>query len=139
MTEERKPLRLEPRTLPPGQVLAEETGAKANDKDEWEDHEPAERFSSLALGEKERTKLNLAPRTKPLELPVYQQNQKFDAAKTREKIERERKEKQEKQRKKEEKKRNILASAFASDSEDGSDSSDWGEQDAVFEGSDGEW
>ena len=142
VTEERKPLKLEPRTLPPGQVLAEENGAKANDKDEWEDHEPAERFSSLALGEKERTKLNLAPRTKPLELPVYQQNQKFDAAKTRERIERERKEKQEKQRKKEEKKRNILASAFASDSEDedsGSDSSDWGEQEAVFEGSDGEW
>lgn len=140
VTEERKPLKLEPRTLPPGQVLAEENGARAND--EWEDHEPAERFSSLALGEKERTKLNLAPRTKALELPAYQQNEKFDAAKTRERIDRERKEKQEKQRKKEEKKRNILASAFASDSEDedsGSDSSDWGEQDAVFEGSDGEW
>ena len=144
VTEERKPLKLEPRTIPPGQVLAEEAGAKASGKDDWEDHEPAERFSSLALGEKERTKLTLAPRTKPLELPPYQQNltKTYDVAKARERIEREKKEKLEKQRKKEEKKKNILASAFASDSEDeddGSDSSDWGEdQDAVFAGSDGE-
>ena len=147
VTEERKPLKLEPRTIPPGQVLAEESGTagtKASGKDDWEDHEPAERFSSLALGEKERIKLTLAPRTKPLELPPYQQNQTktYDVAKARERIEREKKEKLEKQRKKEEKKKNILASAFASDSEDednGSDSSDWGEeQDAVFEGSDGE-
>ena len=144
VTEERKPLKLEPRTIPPGQVLTEESGTKASGKDDWEDHEPAERVSSLTLGEKERTKLTLAPRTKPLELPPYQQNQTktYDVAKARERIEREKKEKLEKQRKKEEKKKNILASAFASDSEDednGSDSSDWGEeQDAVFEGSDGE-
>lgn len=157
VTEERKPLKLEPRSIPAGFVAASmsmppgamfdvsESTQRQEEGDGW-DNQPAERFSSL-LAERERTKLTLAPRTKPLELPAYQakDTKSYDIAKARERMERETKEKLEKQRKKEEKKNNILASAFASSSDEDSDnnsaaSSDWGdEQDAVFEGSDSEW
>eukprot|EP00562_Extubocellulus_spinifer_P032944 CAMPEP_0178694744 /NCGR_PEP_ID=MMETSP0699-20121125/8428_1 /TAXON_ID=265572 /ORGANISM="Extubocellulus spinifer, Strain CCMP396" /LENGTH=1093 /DNA_ID=CAMNT_0020340281 /DNA_START=64 /DNA_END=3345 /DNA_ORIENTATION=+ len=157
VTEERKPLKLEPRSVPAGFVAASmsmppgamfdvsESAQKQEEGDDW-DNQPAERFSSL-LAERERTKLTLAPRTKPLELPAYQgkDTKSYDIAKARERMERETKVKLEKQRKKEEKKKNILASAFASSSDENSDnnsaaSSDWGdEQAAVFDGSDSEW
>lgn len=156
---ERVPLKLEPRSVPPGYATASMSvppGAtfdardfttKMQEQEGGEDHQPASRFSSL-LGEKaERNKLALAPRTKPIELPVYQpkDTKAYDIAKARERMEREKKEKLEKQRKKEEKTKNILASAFASSSDEESDdnsaadSSDWGEeQDSVFEGNDDE-
>ena len=163
ITEQRKPLKLEPRSVPTGYVapsMAMPPGAMFDNSDNvttnnaqleeevGSDRQPAERFSSLLAERPERPKLSLAPRTKPLDLPAYQPDQKksYDIAKARERMEREKKEKLEKQRKEKEKAQNILASAFASDSSDDDSaansnaSSDWGEdQEAVFDGSDEEW
>ena len=153
--EDRVPLKLQPRTVPPDgpSVLAPPGGTfdmssgpglTANKTImQEEDHQPADRFSQLHT-EAERPKLNLAQRSIPRELPVFhgQQVQKgLNLAETRERMERKRRELVEKKRKEEEKAKNILAAAFASSDEEsvgGDDSSDWGEEAAVFEGSDDE-
>jgi hypothetical protein len=75
-TEQRAPLRLEPRSMvsgvtpPPGAMFDLDVDSSTVSKNDYVS-QPAPRFAPL-LAERERPKLVLQPRTKPLELPKYQ-------------------------------------------------------------------
>jgi hypothetical protein len=109
------------------------------------------RFDGLL--EKERPKLELAPRTVPLELPPFElQQQKeaaaaYDAAEDLKRQQERLEEKRRRKREAEERKKRLLEQVFASDDEeDGSksgeainDSDSWGDEpEALFTGSDDE-
>ena len=126
----RVPLKLSSRSIP-----FEAKPSMTIDKSTQEENpladESADRFSSL-LAEQERTKLNLHPRTKPLELPPFQ------PIKTVEVDEKRRKQEENKIMKKirdKERKQKVLEAAFASDNESSSSDSEWDIGDAVYSGS----
>ena len=153
-TEERAPLKLEPRSAsnvvpPPGamfdlqlDIAGIDIAATSNDKNLLSSlsREPAARFAPM-LAERERPVLKLDARTKPLELPQYQPQSTLSVNtaemsvnyKMRLNVNSDRK------RKDLEKKKKIVAAAFCSDSDDEDDSdSDWEVQEALVTASDNE-
>merc|ERR1719491_18171 len=100
--------------------------------------QPAPRFESVLAERDERTRLVLEPRTRPLELPPYQQ---LNMTELKASAEAKRKAIKERNSNLAEKKKSILASAFASDDEGeifctGSDEeSDWDVGEAMYAGS----
>lgn len=140
---ERVPLPLKPRSVNPS---SEERTASNNvspqprlvDSSGDETQSATGRFESLFTG-RERPKLTLAPRTRPLELPPFQPPalptkllgealQEKMAAKAR------------KEKAKHEKKKQILEAEFASSDEDADSdsSSEWEDEAPLYPGSDGE-
>merc|ERR1719330_527867 len=102
--------------------------------------EPAARFAPLVTSGRERTRLNLNPRTIPLELPKYEQQQRNEASELKESVRLARLAREEKRREMEEKEKKVLASAFASDDDEEEDDSDsdWDVGEAVCTGDDEE-
>jgi len=141
---DRQPLPLKPRSLPlppPGALfdmteVAESVPAKP---DTETDAQINSRSDSLFSG-RERPKLALAPRTKPLELPPFEPAKTYNMVEERERQELARQERIQKERAEEDKKRRLLESAFASSDEEESlasyDSDDWAdeEEEALFSG-----
>jgi len=145
-TEERQPLKLAARSIgagieaPPGAMFdmidAPSTEAVTRKGLASASQEAAPRFASM-LAERERPRIKLDPRTKPLELPPYQSPPStFDPAEIGKNIELARNAAEEKKRLEEERKRNLLTAAFASDDEESE--SDWEVEEAVFSVSDSE-
>jgi len=156
-TEQRVPLKLTPRTIaegappPPPSSGGMTRSSSTPFLSMTGEKPPPPRFADLH--EKERPKLQLAPRTIPVEgggAEYPQQQRELDMeAKKRELARMQRREnKAKKERANMEKKRAILESAFASDDDDDDDgggsigasssSSDWFEGDAAFDASDDE-
>lgn len=141
-TDERTPLRLEPRSLasgvmpPPGAMFDLDVESRAASKNDLVS-QPAPRFAPL-LAERERPKLNLQPRTKPLELPKYQPPKKSMYSEISNNLDMHRQAEVEKKNLQDEKNKNIFA-ALASDAsdEEGSDS-DWEVGEALVKVSDDE-
>eukprot|EP00553_Chaetoceros_curvisetus_P005163 CAMPEP_0204615014 /NCGR_PEP_ID=MMETSP0717-20131115/2624_1 /ASSEMBLY_ACC=CAM_ASM_000666 /TAXON_ID=230516 /ORGANISM="Chaetoceros curvisetus" /LENGTH=642 /DNA_ID=CAMNT_0051627859 /DNA_START=87 /DNA_END=2015 /DNA_ORIENTATION=- len=157
LEDERTPLNLAPRTVaptgiaaPPGAMfdmavmeLPIDAAATASNSSKnikgpaSASQEAAPRFAPM-LAERERPRLNLDPRTKPLELPKYEPPPSTRA----EELEKNRILKRnaiiEREKAEEEKKRNILAAAFASDDEEDDSESEWEVEEAVYSGSDSE-
>eukprot|EP00804_Cyclotella_cryptica_P025345 CCRYP_012443-RD/>CCRYP_012443-RD protein AED:0.12 eAED:0.12 QI:268/1/1/1/1/0.66/3/4084/973 len=144
-TEQRVPLKLTPRTIVQGAPMPISKGmgmtrSSSTPLLSMTGEKPAPpRFADLH--DKERPKLQLAPRT----IPPSEESQKLVAHDERTMRKEEARlhrhaHKEKKKRDKEEKKRAILESAFASDDDgvDWSSDSDWFEDDAAFEGSDDE-
>ncbi|GFH61043.1 hypothetical protein CTEN210_17519 [Chaetoceros tenuissimus] len=98
-----------------------------------DDVQPPGRF---AFAEKDRPKLNLNPRTKPLELPKYEAPTSLKASDMEKSYEQSRSEIMRKKKEEETRKKEILAAAFASDDEDSD--SEWEEEEALVTGSDEE-
>ena len=139
---ERVPLNVAPRSIPPGLDVPVGTMYDAQPMKgvlpASSTQEPTARFAPI-LEERERPKLVLDPRTKPLELPPMESaQQKVDALSLAAAYKREVSESMEKKKKQEEKKKKILASAFASDDEDSGTDSEWEEEEAMVSGSDEE-
>jgi hypothetical protein len=143
--EQRVPLKLAPRTIAEGEPKPASTGmgmtrSTSTPLLSMTGEKPAPpRFADLH--NKERPKLELAPRTIPPSEESQRQAAQAERALKKEEARVYRREyKEKKQRAKEEKKKAILESAFASDDDgvDWSSDSDWFEDDAVFEGSDDE-
>jgi len=136
-TEVRVPLKLDQRviqndTVPPPGALFEPLDYNLKNMPASSTHETAPRFSTL-LANRERIKLKLDPRTKPLNLPPFKSsfssNQlEFLASQELE---------NEKELVEEERRRKILTAAFASDDEESSDS-EWEEEEAMYSGKDEE-
>lgn len=131
----REPLQLKPRSteslsLPPGFKSNTESEAQINGR------------SDELFNGRERPKLDLAPRTIPVELPPAEKAYSLVEERERQKALRE--EQLHLKRQEAEKKQRILESAFASESEEESlkshDSADWDDMDeeAVYSGSDEE-
>lgn len=139
--EERVPLKIAPRSIPPGLDVPVGTMYDVQPMKGFDPaattQEPAARFAPI-LEERERPKLVLDPRTKPLELPPMESQQKVDALALAAEYQREIAESIEKKKKQEEKKKKILASAFASDDESSGTESEWEEEEAMVSGSDEE-
>lgn len=147
--EERIPLKLAPRTIPsgltapPGAIFEFEESypasaiSGANKNLISESQQAAPRFAPL-LAERERVKLNLNPRTIPLELPPFQQAS--SAQEAHEAFEIARKKREEKEQREAQRKKTILAAAFASDDEDEEDDDDrdsvWEDSDSLYSGDD---
>ena len=147
-TEERTPLKLEPRSAmdrfepPPGAMfdLVEEDATMIAKKGDaaasFASHQPAPRFAPV-LEERERPTLQLEKRTKPLELPKYQQPATVNTSEMEMNYQSRMNASRERSRMEEERKKKIIAAAFESDDEEESDDdSDWEVQEAVFQGSD---
>jgi hypothetical protein len=144
-TEQRVPLKLAPRTIAEGAPIPVSTGmgmtrSSSTPLLSMTGEKPAPpRFADLH--DKERPKLQLAPRT----IPSSEENHRHVVQSGRSLKEEEarvnrHRYKEKKRQAKEEKKRAILESAFASDDDgvDWSSDSDWFEDAAAFEGSDDE-
>jgi hypothetical protein len=99
------------------------------------------RFDAL-FADRERPKLELAPRTVPLELPPYQPTKVYDVAEERERQKSAIADKAQKEREAAERKAKILADAFASSDEElslaSAGSSEWEDAEEQFAGSDSE-
>lgn len=131
-TDDRVPLKLSSRSVPLDNNPPILTSVENNDQTLTQTQdEPTERFASL-LADRERKKLVLNARTKPLELPPYQppgENEiDYSFKKKEQQIELKRKQQEERQRQ-------ILEAAFASDDEVCSESS-WEVDEAIFSGDD---
>jgi hypothetical protein len=136
---EREPLKLKPRSTvpieaPPGAMFEpppgfEDVAVTTQDAEQ----ELSKRFSNLSA-ERERPKLALAPRTKPLELPPYEVPKTYSVAEERERQKIIMAEKARKEREAEHKKQNLLMQAFASSDEEGpgsgGSSSEWEDEEA---------
>jgi hypothetical protein len=142
---EREPLKLKPRSTvpleaPPGAMFEPppgfEDGATTTEDAE---QELSNRFSHLST-ERERPKLALAPRTKPLELPPFEIPKTYSVAEEHERQKSIMADKARKEREAEQKKQNILMQAFASSDEEdlrsGGSSSEWEEKEAQVASSD---
>ena len=116
---------------PLGAIFDLEHGAlqKLNVSD---DVQPPGRFAFA----KERPKLNLNPRTKPLEFPKYEEPTSLKASELEKSYEQSRSEIVRKRKEEERRKKEILTAAFASDDEDSD--SEWEEEEALVTGSDEE-
>lgn len=116
---------------PLGAIFDLEHGAlqKLNVSD---DVQPPGRFAFA----KERPKLNLNPRTKPLEFPKYEKPTSLNASELEKSYEQSRSEIVRKRKEEERRKKEILTAAFASDDEDSD--SEWEEEEALVTGSDEE-
>jgi hypothetical protein len=138
---ERVPLKLAPRSIPAGLDVPVGTMYDVHPMSGFDSasaaQEPAARFAPI-LEERERPKLVLDPRTKPLELPPIELQQKVDALSLAAEYKKEIAESMKKKKMQEEKKKKILASAFASDDESAGTESVWEEEDAMVSGSDEE-
>ena len=144
-TEERAPLKLEPRTVsdrivaPPGAMfdLVDEDVVTASNISvaPFASQEPAARFAPI-LAERERPTLKLDARTKPLELPKYQPARTLNTAEMLENHQMRMNASSERKRIEEKRKKSIIAAAFGSDDEE--TDSDWEVEEAVFSGSDDE-
>ena len=97
--------------------------------------EAAPRFAPL-LAERERPRIQLEARTKPLELPPFQAASKFDPTKMQRQIDEKDRIAEEKRNKLKEREQSILAYAFASDDESEESGSDWEVGEALYESSD---
>jgi hypothetical protein len=99
------------------------------------------RFDALFTG-RERPKLELAPRTVPLDRPSYQPTKVYSVAEERERQKSAISDKAQKEREAAERKAKILAYAFASSDEElslaSAGSSEWEDADAQYAGSDSE-
>jgi len=142
LAEDRTPLKLSSRTIPTGvqpSVLNESNSSGQPQINIYgsEAREPNERFASL-MAERERTKLILEPRTKPLELPPYQPSQKKIDEMMQEKRNKMMENDKLKRHQEEEKKKRILEAAFASEDEESSSDSDWEIGEALYSGSEEE-
>ena len=144
-TEQRVPLKLAPRTVAEGDAKPPATGmgmtrSSSTPLLSMTGEVPAPpRFADLH--DKERPKLQLAPRTVPPSEESQRQAVQAERIAKKEEARVYRQEyRQKKQQHNEEKKKVILESAFASDDEgvDWSSDSDWFVEDAAFEGSDDE-
>ena len=150
--QERTPLQLTPRTVtevdimePPGALFGIDSTYRPTAPDGVSGpasatQEPAPRFAPL-LEERERPRMQLEARTKPLELPPFQPASKFDPSEMHRQIEKRDRYEEEKRKEQRKKEESILAYAFASDDEDedsGSESDDWDVGEALYEGSDEE-
>jgi len=135
-TEERVPLELKPRVVPPPGAMFDLESMNENVLQITnEAHQPAARFAPI-LTERERPKLSLGPRTKPLELPRYQPPPSVNVSELAKNYEMTRNSAIERKQLKEERKQSLLAAAFASDDEDSD--SEWEVEDAVVIGDDDE-
>lgn len=135
ISEDRVPLKLAPPTF------HMEQNVNLHSEDDFDDNlnhdiyskECIQRFTSL-LADRERRKIILDPRSKPLELPPFQlaktesddQNKERDLAK------------EVKRSQQEERKKLILEAAFASDDDDSSSASEWDIGEAIYSGSEDE-
>ena len=132
-TEERIPLELKPRIVPPlGAMFDLEPTYESYTDD---DQEAAARFAPM-LSERERPKINLDPRTKPLELSKYQPPPSVNISELSNNYEMARNATMERTNFEKERKKSILAAAFASDDEDSD--SEWEVEEAVVTGDDEE-
>lgn len=135
-TEKRVPLELKPRVVPPPGAMFDLESMHENVLQITNDaQEPAARFAPI-LTERERPKLSLGPRTKPLELPKYQPPPSVNASELAKNYEITRNAAIERKKLEEERKQSLLAAAFASDDEDSD--SEWEVEDAVVIGDDDE-
>jgi hypothetical protein len=139
----REPLKLKPRSV----IITQEDSPG----DGWETLEPkvddetagqlSTRFDALFTG-RERPKLELAPRSVPLELPPYQPSKVYNVTEERERQQSTIADKAQKEREEAERKAKILAYAFASSDEEQSlasaGSSEWEEAEEQYAGSDRE-
>jgi hypothetical protein len=135
-TEERVPLELKPRIVPPpGAMFDLEPTNNSSIINTVDDQEFAMRFG-LTLSERERKKINLDARTKPLELSKYQPPPSVNAFELSKNYEMARNATKERMILEKERKTSILAAAFASDDEDSD--SEWEVEEAVVTGDDEE-
>lgn len=139
-TEQRAPLRLEPRSLasgiipPPGAMFDLDVDPTPTSTKNDHVPQPAPRFAPL-LAERERPKLALQPRTKPLELPKYEPPKKSMYSEISNNLEIYREVEKERKNLHAEKNKNIFA-ALASDDEESD--SDWEVGEALVKVSDDE-
>lgn len=122
---DRVPLALEPRSgvdassVPPGLGIGgAPTRTQAND-------ETTSRFGALAEG-RDRPKLELQPRTLPLELPPFQAESRYNVSEDLERSKLRKEEKDRKEREEAAHRQRVLESAFASDDE--AEDSSWGDE-----------
>jgi hypothetical protein len=136
----REPLKLKPRSAIITQEDSPGDGLEAKVDDEAA-CQLGTRFDAL-FADRERPKLELAPRTVPLELPPYQPTKVYDVAEERERQKSAIADKAQKEREAAERKAKILAYAFASSDEEVSlasaGSSEWEDAEEQFAGSDSE-
>ena len=134
---ERQPLPLKPRSLPvppPGAMFDLADVSEALPKPDTETEAQINSRSGPLFTGRERPKLALAPRTRPLELPPFEASnatQTYNMAQERQRQELARQEKQRQQEEEQDKKRRILEAAFASSDEESLasyDSDDWGDE-----------
>ena len=131
---ERMPLGEQKTEEPRNFIAVEEGGFAYGDADQLN---PS--FNSLFAG-RERPKLELEKRTVPLELPPFQPDKGFNVAEDLQQRQVRLEEQARKKREAAERKRRVLEEAFASDDEDGAQSScsEWEESEPLYAASDDE-
>jgi hypothetical protein len=125
-TEERVPLDLKPRVVPPPGAMFD---LESMNENELQITNEAQQPFAPILTERERPKLSLGPRTKPLELPRYQPPPSVNGSELAKNYEMTRNVALERKMLKEQREQSLLTAAFASDDEDSD--SEWEVEDAV--------
>ena len=137
----REPLKLKPRSVPSQEYPRGGLGTLDIKVEDEAAVQLNRRFDALFMG-RERPKLELAPRSVPLELPPYKPSKVYNVTEEREQQQSAMAIKAQKEREEAERKAKILAYAFASSDEEQSlasaGSSEWEEAVEQFSGSDSE-
>ena len=144
LTDDRVPLKLALRSLPKDYIsppLLDDPSSShipESDAQVFGSQEPTERFAPL-MAERERNKLTLDPRTKPLELPPCQPSKKKIEEEMKKSLNKMRLAEEMKKNQAAERKKRVLLDAFASDDEEESHSdSEWEVEEALYSISDEE-